>query len=57
MRENISFSYFGSRFRKNYTEIGYSVSEILFLVELGVYAGFDDFNYRSVGAKLVFKFN
>ncbi len=56
MRENISFSYFGSRFRTNYTELGYSVSEILFLGELGVYVGFDDIKYRSVGAKLVFKF-
>ena len=57
MRENVSFSYFGSRFHRNYTEIGYSISEILFLGELGVYVGFDDIKYRSVGAKLVFKFN
>jgi len=57
MRENVSFSYFGSRFHRNYTEIGYSVSEILFLGELGVYVGFDDIKYRSVGANLVFKFH
>ena len=57
MRENISFSYFGSRFHRNYTEIGYSVSEILFIGELGVYVGFDDIKYRSVGANLVLKFH
>jgi hypothetical protein len=57
MRENISFSYFGSRFHRNYTEIGYSVSEILFLGELGVYVGFDDIKYRRIGANLVFKFH
>lgn len=57
MRENVSFSYFGSRFHRNYTEIGYSVSEILFLGELGVYVGFDNIKYRSVGANLVFKFH
>jgi hypothetical protein len=57
MRENVSFSYFGSRFHSNYTEIGYSVSEILFIGELGVYVGFDDIKYRSVGAKLVLKFH
>jgi len=57
MRENISLSYLGSRFHKNYSEIGYSISEILFLGELGVYVGFDNTKYRSVGAKIVFKFN
>jgi hypothetical protein len=34
MRENISLSYFGSRYRTNYTEVGYSISEILFIGEL-----------------------
>ncbi len=57
MRENISLSYLGSRFRPNYTEIGYSISEILFVGELGVYVGFDDIKYRSIGARLVLKFN
>ncbi|MDO9579544.1 MAG: DUF5686 family protein, partial [Bacteroidales bacterium] len=57
MRENLSFSYLGSRFHKNYTEIGYSISEVLFLGEIGVYVGFEDIKYKSVGAKLVLKFN
>jgi hypothetical protein len=57
MRENISLSYLGSRFHRNYTEIGYSISELLFLGEIGVYVGFDDLKYKSVGAKLVLRFN
>ena len=56
MRENISFSYLGSRFQRNYSEIGYSISEILLMGELGIFAGFDDFKYRSVGIKAVFNF-
>ncbi|MCX6253088.1 MAG: DUF5686 family protein [Bacteroidia bacterium] len=57
MRENLSLSYLGSRFHKNYTEIGYSISEFLFIGEIGVYVGFEDVKYRSVGAKIVLKFN
>jgi hypothetical protein len=57
MRENLSFSYLGSRYHQNYTEIGYSISEFLFLGEIGVYIGFDDLKYKSVGAKVVLKFN
>jgi hypothetical protein len=57
MRENISLSYFGSRYHKNYTEIGYSISEILFIGELGVFAGFDNLKYRSFGVKAVLRFN
>ena len=57
MRENLSLSYLGSRFHQNYTEIGYSISEIFFLAELGVYVGFDDIKYKSVGAKLVLRLN
>jgi hypothetical protein len=57
LRENLSLSYFGSRYHRNYTEIGYSISEIFFLMEIGVYAGFEDVNYNNFGAKVVFKFN
>ncbi len=57
IRENLSVSYLGSRYHTNYTEIGYSLSEIFFLAELGVYVGFDDLKYRAVGAKLVLRFN
>jgi hypothetical protein len=57
MRENLSLSYIGSRFYPGYTEIGYSISEILFLGELGVYVGFEDIKYKSIGAKVVLRFH
>jgi hypothetical protein len=57
MRENISLSYLGSKNTPHYTELGYGISEILFLAELGIYVGFEDFGYKSVGGKLILKFN
>ncbi len=57
MRENLSFSYLGSRYHTNYTEFGYSISEIAFIGEFGVYVGFDDLKYRSVGLKVILKLN
>jgi hypothetical protein len=57
MRENVSLSYLGSRYHSGYTEIGYSISEILFIGELGVYLGFDDLKYRSFGLRAVLSFH
>jgi hypothetical protein len=57
MRENISLSYLGTRFQPNYTEIGYSISEILFIGELGIYAGFDNTKYKSVGVRAALNFH
>jgi hypothetical protein len=57
IRENISISYLGSRYHTNYTELGYSLSEIFFLAEVGVYVGFEDLAYKSIGAKLILRFN
>jgi len=55
MRENISLSYLGSKFHSNYTEIGYSISEVLLLGEIGVYAGFYGFEYHRLGMKFILK--
>jgi len=57
VRENLIFSYLGSRYNTNYTEIGYSLSEIFFLGEAGVFVGFDDFKYRSFGIKITLRLN
>jgi hypothetical protein len=57
MRENVSLSVLYTHYQKCYTEIGYSVSEVLLLGEVGVYAGFDNLRYKSFGAKVVLKFN
>jgi hypothetical protein len=56
IRENLSFSYIGSRYHQNYTELGYSLSEILFIGEAGVYVGFKDLKFKSVGVKFIFAF-
>jgi hypothetical protein len=57
MRENLSLSYLGSRFHRSYTEIGYSISEFFLLGEVGIYAGFDNLKYKSIGARLVLRLN
>jgi len=57
MRENLSLNFLTSRNYTSYTEIGYSISEIFFVGEFGVYVGFDDLTYRSTGLKLVLRFN
>ncbi|HEY5470136.1 MAG TPA: DUF5686 family protein, partial [Bacteroidales bacterium] len=57
LRENLSFSFLGSRYNKSYSEIGYSISEILLIGEIGFYAGFENLKNKSVGVKMVFRFN
>ena len=42
IRENLILSYLGTKNRGHYTEIGYSLSEIFFIGEVGVFAGFDN---------------
>lgn len=56
IRENFIFSYLGSRYHSNYTEIGYSLSEIFLVGELGLYIGFDDLKYRSLGVRFSIRF-
>jgi hypothetical protein len=57
IRENIGASVLWSRYQKCYTEIGYSLSEIFLMGEVGVYTGFDNFTFNSVGLKFVIKIN
>ena len=57
IRENLFFSYLGSRFHGNYFEIGYSLSEIFLFGEAGFYAGFDDFKYKSFGVRFTLRLN
>jgi hypothetical protein len=55
MRENLSLSYLGSKFHNNYYEIGYSITEIFLFGEMGVYVGFEDLKYKSIGIRVVLK--
>lgn len=57
MRENLSFSYLYTNHTGSYTELGYSVSEILLIGEIGLYSGFRNVTYNSTGVKLILRFN
>jgi hypothetical protein len=57
IRENLIGSVLWSRYQKCYTEIGYSLSEIFLMGEIEVYAGFDNVNFKSIGAKIILKLN
>jgi hypothetical protein len=57
MRENLSLGFLWSHYQKAYTEIGYTISEVFFIGELGVYVGFDNLSYSSIGGKIVLRFN
>lgn len=55
MRENLTLSWLGSRYRSHYMEIGYTMSEIFLLGEAGIWAGFDNLRYRSFGFKIILR--
>jgi hypothetical protein len=57
MRENLHASVLWSRYQPCYTELGYSLSQIFLIGEVGVYAGFDNINYKSIGLKVVLQIN
>ena len=57
IRENLSFSYLGSRYHSNYTEVGYSLSEIFLIGEAGIYVGFDDLRYKTFGVRFTLRLN
>ncbi len=57
IRENLSLSYLGRRFHDNYTELGYSLSEIFLIGKAGVFVGFDDLKFKSAGLKFTLRLN
>ncbi|HOF20492.1 MAG TPA: DUF5686 family protein, partial [Bacteroidales bacterium] len=57
VRENIILSWLGSRNNPHYSEIGYSLSELFFLGEAGIFAGFDNLRFRNFGIRLILKLN
>jgi hypothetical protein len=56
IRENLSLSYMGFS-DGHYTELGYAVSEIFLVGEVGVYVGFKGFGFESAGVSLVLRLN
>ncbi len=56
MRENLSTSVLWTPRYGFYAEAGYSVSEIFFMAEAGIYAGFRDGKYESLGFRVILNF-
>jgi hypothetical protein len=56
MRENLSASMLWTPRYGFYAEAGYSVSEIFFMAEAGIYAGFRDGKYESLGFRVTLNF-
>jgi hypothetical protein len=57
MRENLHLRYLVTSQTRHYLEAGYSISEIFLLGEMGIFAGFEDFRFRSAGVRLVLNLN
>jgi len=54
-RELVWASYYSMPNYPQYTEIGYSLIEVLFSGNIGVFAGFDDWHYSRAGMNLVIR--
>ncbi|GET31741.1 hypothetical protein PbJCM13498_06040 [Prolixibacter bellariivorans] len=54
-RELVWAGYYSMPSYPQYTEIGYSLIEVLFNGNIGVFAGFDDWHYSRVGMNLVIR--
>jgi len=54
--ESIGISYLKTPEIGHYTQVGYSMNEILFLMDIGLYVGFEDLSYRGFGVKINFRF-
>lgn len=57
MRENLSLAYLYTPEAGSYTELGYTISEILLLGRFGIFVGFNDLNYSSTGFRFTFIFD
>jgi hypothetical protein len=52
MTENLYFSYLNTPFVKNYMEVGYSLNNIWMIGHIGVFAGFEKFEYANWSLKV-----
>jgi hypothetical protein len=50
--ENLHIGYFYTSDYKNYTQIGYSISRIFMVGNIGVFAGFNDLKYSHWGVRI-----
>jgi hypothetical protein len=54
--ENLHVNYLTTNFQLHYWEAGYSISQIYMVGSIGVYAGFKDADFQSVGVQVSFTF-
>ena len=55
-KESIGASYLYTPQAPHYVQMGYSLNELFFLIDLGVYVGFQEGKYKGFGAHLNFRF-
>ena len=54
--ENLYFSHLTQPSFKNYNEIGYGISQIFLVANVGVFAGFEDMEFNRWGVRFSFNF-
>jgi hypothetical protein len=54
--ESIGLSYLYTPQIPHYMQLGYSLNEIFFMADIGVYVAFQDWGYKGFGARLNFRF-
>lgn len=55
-KESIGASYLYTPQIPHYLQLGYSLNEIFFMADIGVYVAFQDWGYKGFGARLNFRF-
>lgn len=55
-KESLGVTYLYTPQTPHYIQVGYSLNEILFMMDLGLYVGFQEGAYKGFGARLNFRF-
>ncbi|MCK4750809.1 MAG: hypothetical protein KAT15_27315, partial [Bacteroidales bacterium] len=55
-KESVRISYLYTPRIPHYLQLGYSLNEVFFLVDLGVYTAFQDWEYKGFGVRVNFRF-
>jgi hypothetical protein len=55
-KESVGITYLYTPQAPHYVQMGYSLNELFFLIDLGVYVGFQEGEYKGFGARLNFRF-
>jgi hypothetical protein len=55
-KESVGIAYLYTPQTPHYFQVGYSMNELFFLVDLGVFAAFQEGNYKGFGVKINFRF-